>query len=70
MNGATEAGRSMPPASPQAAIGAAIAGLRQDVGERVRADAVDARRPALLAERLARRGKRGALDDLRGAETP
>ena len=37
---------------------AAISRLRQDIGERMRADAVDARRPAFLAERLARRGKR------------
>ena len=34
---------------------AAVAGLRQHVGERRRADAVDRRRPLLLAERLAGR---------------
>ena len=42
----------------------------QRIGERMRADAVDRRGPALLAERPAGRRKLGAIDDLRGAESP
>ena len=47
---------------------AAVARLRERVGERVAADRVDRRRPALLLQRLAGRAQLGAVDDLGGAE--
>ncbi len=47
---------------------AAVFGHRQDVRERVRADAVDARDPAFLAQRAALLRELLAIDDLRRAE--
>ena len=68
MKGATVVGQVH--AARKAAGGdrAAVARLREHVGERGRADAVDRRRPLLLAERLAGRAQRGAVDDLGRAE--
>ncbi|SAK98373.1 hypothetical protein AWB82_07205 [Caballeronia glebae] len=44
---------------------AAIAQARAHVRKRMAADAIDGRRPALFLQRLARLGKRRALDDVR-----
>jgi hypothetical protein len=43
---------------------AAVFGHRQDIGERVRADGIDAGDPALLAERAPRPGEFVPIDDL------
>ena len=68
MNGATLVGKSIPPASPQAATAPPVFRHREHVGERGRADRVDAAGPALLGERPRRPGQFLALDDLGGAE--
>ncbi len=47
---------------------AVVLRLRQQVGQRVRADAVDAGGPAFLGERLAGFGEFGAVDDFRGTQ--
>ena len=68
MNGATRRGQVHAAGEPAGGDRAAVAGLREHVGERRRADAVDRRRPLLLAERLAGRAQRRPVDDLVGAE--
>src|SRR5450755_371655 len=47
---------------------AGVTGLRQRVGQRVAADRIDHRAPALLLQGLARSGELGPIDDLAGAE--
>ena len=68
MKGATEVGRSMPCASPQAATAPPYLVMLQHVGERVAADRIDGPGPALLVERPAGLGQLGAVDDLRRPE--
>ena len=47
---------------PRDSVQSAVAHLRADVGERMAAERIDRRRPALLLQRLARRGEFGTVD--------